>query len=509
MKKHLLLLICALSAIPVVAHDWSGLESALDSSAIYINRRRSTISRERAALATATDASDRIRAMENLAMLYAPSQPDSLVYFLDQAAEEAGQAHMDDKAWTLRLRTIGALPLTGLIAGADTAFRNRRAEATDSLRLKTYYSQGLKLYSRARRLLPPGAAKDSLGARAISYCDSLLALASLTALERNACEAVKLYLENKTDQAAAASLEIRPLITDDWNAFHYFGRKITDYYRGRHGRSQEYADQLDLQVRTALRQGILDATLLADIGDLTFDTSDRRLAIKCYRAAFWAQSIEPTRFREHSVPISLQRQRFREVEDYQTRNTTAFYVGLSAIILLSVALLYTLSALRKAHRRLAEASATGKSDAPALLLDLAVNTLARAKDFNTLVDRKFTAGQSRELYADVHSGAIIKEQADNFLTEFDQSVLQTHPDFVERLNTLLDPSKHLDYTPGTALSPELRIAAFLALGLTDSPRMARALGLSLNTIYTYRNRLKSRAKVRSSFEKDLQTLFTL
>ena len=53
------------------------------------------------------------------------------------------------------------------------------------------------------------------------------------------------------------------------------------------------------------------------------------------------------------------------------------------------------------------------------------------------------------------------------------------------------------------LTHELRILAFMRLGLEDSAQMARFLGLSLNTVYTYRNKLKSRAKNRETFEQDI------
>ncbi len=43
----------------------------------------------------------------------------------------------------------------------------------------------------------------------------------------------------------------------------------------------------------------------------------------------------------------------------------------------------------------------------------------------------------------------------------------------------------------------------MKLGITDSPQLARFLGLSLNTVYAYRNKLKNRAKNRDDFEKML------
>ena len=56
---------------------------------------------------------------------------------------------------------------------------------------------------------------------------------------------------------------------------------------------------------------------------------------------------------------------------------------------------------------------------------------------------------------------------------------------------------------GNKLTSELRILAFMRLGMDDSTQMARFLRLSLNTIYTYRNRKRSKAKNRDTFEQDI------
>ena len=83
------------------------------------------------------------------------------------------------------------------------------------------------------------------------------------------------------------------------------------------------------------------------------------------------------------------------------------------------------------------------------------------------------------------------------------STLANFPNFLVGLNRLLQPDKQLSLLPGDRLSPELRIAAFMRLGVTDSARLSQALGLSLNTIYTYRNRLKGRALDRDKFEENV------
>ena len=87
-----------------------------------------------------------------------------------------------------------------------------------------------------------------------------------------------------------------------------------------------------------------------------------------------------------------------------------------------------------------------------------------------------------------------------FFEVFDSEFLKAFPDFIERLNSLLQPDKQVKLLSGDRFTPELRIAAFIRLGITDSSRISGVLNLSLNTIYTYRNRLRSRAIDRDNFD---------
>ena len=77
--------------------------------------------------------------------------------------------------------------------------------------------------------------------------------------------------------------------------------------------------------------------------------------------------------------------------------------------------------------------------------------------------------------------------------------------FVDDVNKLLVDDKRFEL-PDMKLNTELRILAFLRLGIDDSEQIARFLGLSLNTIYTYRNRLKGRAINRTSFDSDVMKI---
>ena len=53
---------------------------------------------------------------------------------------------------------------------------------------------------------------------------------------------------------------------------------------------------------------------------------------------------------------------------------------------------------------------------------------------------------------------------------------------------------------------ELRVLAFTRLGVDDTARVARFLGVTLNTIYTYRNKLRNKAISRETFDADVMKI---
>ncbi|MDE6305675.1 MAG: hypothetical protein K2L90_03710, partial [Muribaculaceae bacterium] len=81
-----------------------------------------------------------------------------------------------------------------------------------------------------------------------------------------------------------------------------------------------------------------------------------------------------------------------------------------------------------------------------------------------------------------------------------------YPTFIDDVNALMADDRRIVLSDDGKLNTELRILAFMRLGIDDSAKVARFLGLSLNTIYTYRNKLKSRALRRDEFEADVMRI---
>lgn len=60
--------------------------------------------------------------------------------------------------------------------------------------------------------------------------------------------------------------------------------------------------------------------------------------------------------------------------------------------------------------------------------------------------------------------------------------------------------------PDELLIPEVRIYAFVRLGVDQSNKIAQILNYSVNTVYSYRNRMRNRAIDREKFDVNIANL---
>ena len=127
---------------------------------------------------------------------------------------------------------------------------------------------------------------------------------------------------------------------------------------------------------------------------------------------------------------------------------------------------------------------------------------ALKKSLIALLDSKQYTGLQRLL-----DGVNIKHERTVLFKNFDQVFLKLFPRFIPAFNTLFRPEDHVQLTEDQLLTAELRIFALVRLGIDDSERISRILGYSINTIYTYKTRVKNRSVLpNEEFEAQVRTL---
>ncbi|CAM3740977.1 DUF6377 domain-containing protein [Mucilaginibacter galii] len=84
-------------------------------------------------------------------------------------------------------------------------------------------------------------------------------------------------------------------------------------------------------------------------------------------------------------------------------------------------------------------------------------------------------------------------ERDNLSHSFDKVFLSLFPNFVEDFNALFDLNHQIHLNDGQLLNTELRIFALIRLGIDDNESIAKILNYSVNTIYTYKTKVKNRS----------------
>lgn len=139
-------------------------------------------------------------------------------------------------------------------------------------------------------------------------------------------------------------------------------------------------------------------------------------------------------------------------------------------------------------------------------LNLCTTYMDKLHQFCKIAERKISTGHADELYKLVTSGRFAEEQSQEFYDTFDRTFLHIYPNFVAEVNKLLRPEERIELAENELLNTDLRILAFMRLGVEDCTRIAQVLNYSVHTIYSYRNRLRNRAVNRDSLENDIMKI---
>lgn len=142
-------------------------------------------------------------------------------------------------------------------------------------------------------------------------------------------------------------------------------------------------------------------------------------------------------------------------------------------------------------------------------LELCSNLIHRGEERLKIFNRLARERKLEELYAELKSNTPINGGIRMFHQNFDTAFLNIYPNFVSEVNNLMTEGNGFDVGEDTnKLTTELRVLALIRLGIQDNQKIADILRSSITTIYTYRSKLKSRARNKESFEDDIRRIAT-
>lgn len=124
---------------------------------------------------------------------------------------------------------------------------------------------------------------------------------------------------------------------------------------------------------------------------------------------------------------------------------------------------------------------------------------------STFAVRKILTRQYDDAVELLHHMGIRKER-ERVYSSFDSAFLKLFPNFIDEFNSLFPEENRISLEDGS-LPMEVRIFALLRLGIDNTASVAEYLNLSVNTVYVYKTKVKSRSSVpKDEFENRIRAI---
>ena len=324
------------------------------------------------------------------------------------------------------------------------------------------------------------------------------------------CDALINMVDGKKKVMASNLLKVVSMTDESDEIYPYANTVLGEYFMGA-GNYDEAVYYYAKGAITNIRNANLSGVALMRLGEMLSRTDDKSRAYN-YLAVSLDQALQG------DMKFNLMRlnDAFMDVSsaiDKGKHHRLALLSGLVVILVVVLALVAKMiinkrgevKKLRDVENRLARAN-LAKETYITEFMGLCSSYIESLEGYNKLSKRKITAGQTDDLLAYIKSGRIVVEQRRKFYEVFDEALLHIFPSYLEDVNKLLQLDKQIVLPSPRVLTTELRVLAFSRLGIDDAAVIARFLGISTNTIYTYRNKLRTRAIDRTTFEEDTKKI---
>ena len=446
---------------------------------------------------------------DTIAAMYETLDMDSCITYY-RIGEEAARIGGDSiLAQRMRLHIFADMPVTGVVLEGYNGFMDESSRIYPQNRM-AYFEAGNKMMLYIADLYARIPLRHDYEMRSIAYSDSLISMLPPRSPLLILLTAQKSELLGDNTAAMAGYVELVAHLPIESHIFARAATRAGDFYY-RTGQNNTAAYFYALGALSDARNQVLEGVALIRLSRALYDLDKISQSYDLMTAGLGqslesgsaVRSIEAFQAVPHIIE-AYTRSDNRKLS-WMTVLAACLVIALTSLLLILAKRRHDLKKLELLKSRLATANET-KENGLARFMELTSLFADKFDELIRLAGRKITAGQIEDLQTLIKGGSLRSEQDKMFATLFDNAFLTVYPDFITQANSLMKPDSQLPIPEGGKLNPELRILAFLRMGITDSHRMARFLGVSINTIYTYRNRLKTRAINRDTFESDLMTI---
>lgn len=288
------------------------------------------------------------------------------------------------------------------------------------------------------------------------------------------------------------------------------------------------AGEMNKSMEFLARSAILDISSgkkeyksLILLASLLFEQGDVERAFNYINCAFDDAAFSHANMRTPEIMevMPLIDHAFHQQESEIKNRTRLFLIGLGILIAILLVFIALLGRLNRDKRRMMdtisginqrlEQQNSVLTEADSLKLQhikslmMAYSTyISRLKNYRKGIYRLMKTGQNEKALDLVKSNSADAKDITAFQEMFDEAFLSIYPDFINRLNKFL--TNPIELREGNRLTPELRVAAMISLGMKGTDEISEMLHYSAQTVYNVRSTLKGMLNVDwKEFEKGI------
>lgn len=506
----LFLLACSDSARKSIPDkEISELKSAIRSSSEYTRDLKLQIDSIKGNIVKCRTKEEKFDVYARLTEIYRQVNTDSALHyaFLGTQLAESGSDRMKIRG---KILTVKSLATAGIFVEASSLFDEIPTEGMDKELKLEYWFAGRMLYSYMRTYVEGlNNYYREFTQQYLAFDDSLLMHLPQKNTWRRFIQCERLVTEG---QYAEAKSKLQALMKDVDRRSNIYGMaayQLAEVFK-HSGRPTEYATYLAIAARSDVECCVREGMALPMLADWLYDQGEMADAFTFINYALEEAMRGNTRMRTVTIAkmVPVIDAAYRDRINASRDELMVYFLLSLLLVIITLGLVFVLVRIntktRNARLKLESLSRTQESYIGSFI-GLCSSYAEQLDSFAKTVSRKIKSGQSEELLKLIESGKFGEMSSSNN-SMFDKAFMDLYPDFVEGVNALLREEEQIVLPDRLTLTPELRIYAFVRLGVDESTRIAHILHYSVSTVYAYRNRMRNKARERATFDADVQKI---
>lgn len=511
------------------------LDTELEKVASYDAQKDNRIATLKSELSAAGTLDAEAHIIDNLIEEYESYVSDSALYYVNlnlRLAEEMQDSRAIQK---LKLKRIDIMSHAGLFGDALDEMHKFDRNALDSTLLAEFYYVNCGLYQYLIEYNSDSNLTEAYETLQRNYIDSLIKVADPNTIEYITYRANSCISKGDTDEAQRIIEDKLRLYKEGSREYSILTSILAFTYKQEND-NENFKKNLTLSAISDIMGSTKENMSFRALSQEFFNDGDINRAKHYLQKSFDDANFFAARMRTaqsaRMLPV-IDSAYDASQQQMQNRLKWLLLTAITLALILAVLILFILKQMRRIHQAnstikkrndelskiSSQLSVTNKELAAAndsllqsdsikeqyasLFMQFSSLTIRNLENYHQKLHNLVVKGNTRELVKKIETEDVADQILKDFYKKFDDAILNIYPDFVEKVNTLLQPDQQLIPKSGAKLNTELRILALIRLGVTDSEKIAEFLRCSLTTIYTYRSKIRKRAIEPETFEDDL------